>query len=620
MSDESILEPMKMYSTQFKEAHNQNTIDYFDKLVLQSGIDVEEQRATVKRYKAEELEAENARKLVRRARALKSFLVILTVISFICALIILVMAFAQESYINDSFGLSITLGFLSLALNILLAILIGKKVNPWLKERIKMQDKEEEEAKEWLNKCWALINPLNILFDWNMAAEITKTTTPLINLDKHFDSKKLRYLVKKYGFCATESEQSSTCFVQSGDLIENPFLLLKHFNQDWTTHTYTGSITIHWTTTERGSDGKLRTVHHSQVLTASVTKPKPYYFYSTRLVYFNEAAPKLIFSRDESGAYGKSEKEIERMVKKGSKELEKLTRDAIKEGKTFTTMNNADFDVLFGANDRNNEIEFRLLFTPLAQRNIVDLIKSQQPFGDDFKFYKDKCMNTIISKHSQSFDYQKNPTYFIDYDYDVVRQRFIDYNNEYFKNLFFDFAPLLSIPLYQMHQSEEAIYGDAYEFESEYSFYEHEATANDYDTVALKHRDCVTDVILKTRIISKQDAADKFIISAHGFEGIPHVDYIQKYGGDGRWHSVPVHWIEYSPVVQESIMQMKAYDKPLHKFKNLHNSGHLNDFINGQTANGSINYKRGVLSYLPSQGNTGFGMINNLFIKEEGEN
>ena len=619
MQDESILEPIKMYSSQFKEAHNQNTIEYFEKLVLKSGIDVEEQREAVKRYNIEEAEAESARKQLAKARLVKWLVVFLIVVAFFAALYIFLQTFVNHIYI-ESKTTSILIASGCLLFNIILTVVTVKKINPWIKRLIQNKDKEEGEAKEWLDKCWALINPLNILFDWNMAAEITKTTTPLINLDKYFDSNKLRYLVNKYGYCNTESEQSSTCFIQSGDLIENPFLILKKFNQDWTTHTYSGSITIHWTTTERGSDGKTRTVHHSQVLTAYVEKPKPYYFYSTELVYFNEAAPDLVFTRDKSGAKGKNEKEIARMVKKGSKDLDKKARDAIKEGKTFTTMNNADFDVLFGADDRNNEIQFRLLFTPLAQKNMVNLIKSQEPFGDDFVFKKDKCMNTIISDHSQSFDYQKDPSYFVHYDYDVVRKRFIEYNNEYFKNLYFDFAPLLSIPLYQMHQSEEAIYGDAYNFGSHYSFYEHEATANDYGALNLKHQSCITDVILKTRVLSKEETADKFIISAHGFEGIPHVDYIQKYGGDGRWHSVPVHWIEYSPVIQESIMQMKSYDTPLHKYKEMHTSGQFDNFINNQTANRSINFKRGIISYLPSQNNLGFDMLNKLLEKQEGEN
>ena len=52
----------------------------------------------------------------------------------------------------------------------------------------------------------------------------------------------------------------------------------------------------------------------------------------------------------------------------------------------FTEMGNAKFDALFGAVDRNNEVEFRVLFTPLAQKNMLDLLTDKNHYGDDFYF------------------------------------------------------------------------------------------------------------------------------------------------------------------------------------------------------------------------------------------
>lgn len=42
--------------------------------------------------------------------------------------------------------------------------------------------------------------------------------------------------------------------------------------------------------------------------------------------------------------------------------------------KSITLLANDEFEVLFRALNRNNEVQFRLLFTPLAQQNMIDLL------------------------------------------------------------------------------------------------------------------------------------------------------------------------------------------------------------------------------------------------------
>ena len=64
----------------------------------------------------------------------------------------------------------------------------------------------------------------------------------------------------------------------------------------------------------------------------------------------------------------------------------------------FTAMTNDKFDVLFGATDRTNETEFRLLFTPLAQNSMINLIENAKPYGDDFYFVKENLSLIHISE------------------------------------------------------------------------------------------------------------------------------------------------------------------------------------------------------------------------------
>ena len=40
-------------------------------------------------------------------------------------------------------------------------------------------------------------------------------------------------------------------------------------------------------------------------------------------------------------------------------------------------MGHPEFEVLFGAQNRNNEVQFRLLFTPLARKQLLALMKDK---------------------------------------------------------------------------------------------------------------------------------------------------------------------------------------------------------------------------------------------------
>ena len=107
-----------------------------------------------------------------------------------------------------------------------------------------------------------------------------------------------------------------------------------------------------------------------------------------------------------------NEKQIEKMIAKETKGFEKKARKALTDNNpntNYVQFGNNEFESLFGGENRDNEVEFRLLFTPLAQNNLIKLIKSKDGFGDDWYFQKAKKLNYIQSAHSQSFDYYANP-------------------------------------------------------------------------------------------------------------------------------------------------------------------------------------------------------------------
>jgi len=53
---------------------------------------------------------------------------------------------------------------------------------------------------------------------------------------------------------------------------------------------------------------------------------------------------------------------------------------------------------------------------------------------------------------------------------------------------------------------------------------------------------------LKSSFVGSKNDIDEICISAYSYDIIPRVDFIPVYGGDGRWHSVPVPWDDYIPL------------------------------------------------------------------------
>ena len=46
-------------------------------------------------------------------------------------------------------------------------------------------------------------------------------------------------------------------------------------------------------------------------------------------------------------------------------------------------------------------------------------------------------------------------------------------------------------------------------------------------------------------------------VSAYGYRVEQRLAYVEKYGGDGNWHQVPVYWDEYLPVTGMGSLQIE---------------------------------------------------------------
>ena len=591
--NQDFLSPIDYYNNELKDKHKQNVEKYFDDLVKKSGIKIEENKQTIKTINKLNQQLDTVNKKISKYRTLKGLLIFLIIVLFVGGGFVLYETIANEI-------LPLYAGILILAgciiLNIFFIILIKKNLNKKIKDNLSIKERLTSNIEEQTAISWKQMNPLNRLYDWNIASELITKSVPLIKMDKTFDPDKFLKLHDKYGFLENKDKTKSTCLVQSGSILGNPFLICKDYYQEWGTKTYYGSITIHWTETERDSQGHTRLVHRSQTLTASVTKPCPDYFYNTVLVYGCEAAPNLSFSRKPSEYSAYEEDKLDRVVRKEAKELDEMARESIMNGGNYTRLGNDEFEVLFGGTDRDDEKEFRMLFTPLAQKNELTLIKEKEPYGDDFKFIKSKCLNYICSEHSQKQDFSSNPMIFVSNDYELAKKTFVDYNVNYFRAFYYDMAPLMSIPLYQQHKDIDYIYDNKYP--SNITSFEHEALANTYDKELFAHADTRSGVILKTEFLKKNKEADKVLVHAYSFTTVEHVDYISKYGGDGRYHNVPVRWDEYVPIENEKLMEVKKQNTTRVDFTEDTSKDEFKTFIDKVSKTKEYSYQRGLLSIL----------------------
>ena len=429
-------------------------------------------------------------------------------------------------------------------------LLLFWKIQPLIKRLKSERNGLIEKTTKLEKEAWQQMAPLNRLYDWDILTRMMTQTVPKLEFDSYFTTQRLADLQEVYGWDGTFNQERSVIYSHSGLINGNPFVLCRTRKMEMGTKTYYGHKTIYWTTRERGSDGKMHTVRHSETLTASVTAPYPGYYEKTRLIYGNTAAPDLKFYRKQSGL---ANCEGSLSYRWQRRKLRKKSRDLT--NNDFAMMTNEEFEVAFDTSNRNSNQQYALLFTPLAQANMLKLLKDNSAsYGDDFDFEKNCMINTILPDHIQSIDLDMNPHQYQNFDYDKAEKDFYDINAQYFRAIYFCFAPLLCVPMYQQIRSQENIYGRDMQRHS--AFWEHEALANFWGQDHFKHPQCVTDCILKTKKEQTSGDSSSVTVYAYGYRVEQRISYITKWGGDGRTHKVPVYWNEYLPVTGKRRMDI----------------------------------------------------------------
>jgi hypothetical protein len=527
---DAISYPVNCYRSELREAHARHTSTCFEELRRRSGVDQAANARTIAALSETEL-------ALKESGQKSSILLAAGATAGVAGLFGAVAAFASAPWWA--------------VVPVLSGWAILQKITPMFRAAQAQSKALQAECARHKAEAWAQMAPLNALYDWGIPAQLIQQTLPLLHLDPYFANGRLQDLRDNFGWDdRMNSEDRSITFTHSGTLGANPFVVAQSILHWMSVETYSGSLVISWQESYRDAQGNVQFRTHTQTLTASVIRPAPAYTKESFVLYGNEAAPDLSFAREPSslssatdGKFGRWRKGL--AVKKLEAKARKL------EG--FTVMSNQEFDALFHAVDRDHEVQFRVLFTPLAQQEMLNVLKDKESgFGDDFSFYKWQMINAVLPEHLNRIDIGLAPAAFHHYDLEAARRHFNDYHNALFRSIYFSFAPLLSIPLYQEQRAAPDIGRDVLGWRP--SYWEMESLINAMEESAFAHPASATKNILKVSAEYLDEGVEEVEVTAYGFRTLDRVHYVTMLGGDGNWHDVPVPWTEYIPVERTSML------------------------------------------------------------------
>jgi hypothetical protein len=222
---------------------------------------------------------------------------------------------------------------------------------------------------------------------------------------------------------------------------------------------------------------------------------------------------------------------------------EKKAEKFFNKDKKMEPMDNPEFDRYFPC-QRNNEVQFRTLFSPLAQEEMIKLMK----FKSDYHFTKHQTLNTIASPSFDQINFDVvQPLLRDTFDYADIKNGFINNNKQFFKDIYFMFAPILTIPLYQQYEYRQPLFEKAQQ--KLMSYIQNESIANSmYDSDIFEHPSSVTDSILKTKRVFANSLYEINEIIAYGYRTTARVVIVPVTDFEAGVVMVPVTVLDYHSI------------------------------------------------------------------------
>ena len=568
---EDVYEPLARYRDEFRGKFAELAREKFKEFTKASGIDVEANRKTAGEVRSLQEKADSA-------STKTTFFGWLVALGFIGAAAAFIGAMATKDSDPETFG--------NCVLGVVAGIALGASMIFPYRRAAELLENLKRQVAAKKKTAWEQMAPLNALYAWDTTVKLIEATVPRLEFDPYFSADRLAELHDEYGWDDSFNDGKSVICAQSGEINGNPFVFGHSLEMEWGEKTYEGTLEISWDEWEEDEEGRERLVTRHETLHAHVTKPIPVYNEQKFLVFGNDAAPNLSFSREPSGLT-ESEGGLWGSIRKKWRlsRLKAYSRN-LDDDSNFTLMSNHEFETWFHAKDRDDEVEFRLLFTPVAQMQELALMKDKTVgYGDDFSFIKQRKINLLFSAHLNAATLDTDPSMFHNWDYDAAGRFFVSFNERYFKDVYFSLAPLLAIPIYQQTRTHRDIWKGVVGGRPS-SFWEHESIANYHGEDKFCHPSCITRSILKTCVVDREEGESTVAVTAYGYRGEDRVEYVDVHGGDGNYHEVPVPWTEYIPVQRTSNICLCEGDSPSESFRQRAD-------VSGASA-----FRRSILSFL----------------------
>lgn len=529
------MDPVSKFQREYKKRFHAYVEDFLARAVKKSQINVRENATLTKRIHQTEEAIESA------AWGRGWRIALLVLFCLVGALVTGVLYYEGFPYPGTAYLITYWVGSLGL---------ICFKLIPDLCRLGRQIDTLQAAVKELINETLEKLFPFYQQFSWTTLTDLIERTLPEIKFDPFLTEERMAEFRDRFGLnFAKLMEDKTMLYTHSGTFFGYPFLFYNTRNFVWGEETYTGTKFITWTTRERGADGKMQTCSHSQTLVASVTKPCPRFFEEKRFLFAHPAAPNLSFSRTPSELSGK-EGFFHGIRRRSQLRKLKAFESNLKDESNYTMVANQEFELLFETMNRNHEVEFRMLFTPVAQQQMVALLNDTKVgYGDDVSYIKQGEITLLSPEHLNHLPFSTEPTVLPDYDFKAVLTFYFTRYEEFFRSLYFTFAPLYTIPAYQVPAPQEEL-----QPAGGISQWEFEAIANWKGGEDYAHPASCTENLYCVDWMEQNPGSSTAYLTAIGFQGTKQVDLVPVFGRDGRTHLVSVPWISYSEVRRRSMI------------------------------------------------------------------
>lgn len=195
--NESLLEPLKYYREELKDAFQQVTEEYFQQLVDQSKVDIDNNKVLIDKYTAVSENRDQSNTSYKRFGIIKKVDFVIGIVP----LFMVIYQFSQEHV--DIVSLIVCIAVLALCIGLYFY---------WIKPNCKSLEEKLNDLDTTLAKMrqegYEMMAPLNNLFHSEMTVELIKKAIPFIHLDSNFNMERYEQLVKDYGFLEKDDVNS----------------------------------------------------------------------------------------------------------------------------------------------------------------------------------------------------------------------------------------------------------------------------------------------------------------------------------------------------------------------------------------------------------------------------